>query len=109
MSDPVLLARLQARAVRDSAARFSRLTEAQSAGVTEFASVSGTELITVEPSCERPGEHRVTRWGLGGMIARADSPAPLEMLFEFGASKPATARMAAKFRAARAAAVEGEG
>ena len=95
-SDPCFLAKLITRGAVAAEARYKRIQGALAAGVTEFSSVSGTEVVTVEPSPERPGEHRVTRWGARGMIVRVDSPNALAMLFEMGASKPAKPGVAAK-------------
>ena len=107
MSDSTLL-KLRERMVRDNTARMERISAALAAGVVEFATVSGTEAITIEPSPERPGEHRVTRWGARGMIVRVDSPDALAMLFEMGASKPAKPGVAGKFMSAQIEAVEGQ-
>ena len=108
MSDPGLLAKLVTRGAVAAEVRAKRIKEALGAGMTEFTSVSGTEVITIEPSPERPGEHRITRWGPRGLLVRVDSPDALAMLFEMCASKPAKPGMATKFKAAQVAAVEGQ-
>lgn len=99
MSNP-LEVKIRERMMRDNTARMERIASALKAGVTEFSTASGTEVVTIEPSPERQGEHRVTRWGARGMVVRVDSPDAAAMLFEMGASKPAKPGMAAKLRKA---------